>query len=113
VSRYQLTARPFDISIPKPLKWLVSPFLSVNHFLTLLAIASGDTQSILDARMPDEMFSEESRAMKAVGRSIHLIDTEVIASCPSRVRPPFEPGARVGRTVEPAGGLAGVSWRKR
>jgi hypothetical protein len=59
------------------------------------------------------MFSEESQAMKAVGRSIHMIDTEAMASCPSRVRPPFEPGARVGRSVEPAGGLAGVSWRKR
>ena len=52
-------------------------------------------QSVLDARMPDEMFSEESQAMKAVGRSIHLIDTEAMASGPSRVRPPFEPGARV------------------
>ena len=52
-------------------------------------------QSVLDARIPDEMFSEESQAMKAVACSIHLIDTEALASGTSRVRPPFEPGARV------------------
>jgi len=52
-------------------------------------------QSVFDARMPDEMFSEESQAMKAVACSIHLIDTEALASGTSRVRPPFEPGARV------------------
>jgi hypothetical protein len=52
-------------------------------------------QSVLDPRTPDEMFREESQAMKAVGRSIHLIDTEALASGSSRVRPTFEPGARV------------------
>jgi hypothetical protein len=52
-------------------------------------------QSVLDTRTPDEMFSEESQAMKAIWRSIHLIDTDALDSGPSRVRPPFEPGARV------------------
>src|SRR5262245_41326180 len=52
-------------------------------------------QSVLDPRTSDDMFSEESQAMKAVRRSIHLIDTEALTSSPSRVRPPFAPGARV------------------
>jgi ATP-grasp domain, R2K clade family 3 len=52
-------------------------------------------QSILEQWTPDEMFSEEAQAMKAVGRSIHLIDTEALDSGPSRIRPPFEPGARI------------------
>jgi hypothetical protein len=41
------------------------------------------------------MFSEESQAMKTSGRSIHLIDTDALTSGPSRIRPTFEPGARV------------------
>jgi hypothetical protein len=62
--------------------------------------------------------------MKAVERSIHLIDTEALASGSSRVRPPFEPGVRVvyrgwmlthgeyvnlAASVEQAGGLCVAS----
>jgi hypothetical protein len=52
-------------------------------------------QSVLESRAPDEIFSEESQAMKTSGHNIHLIDTEALGSGPSRIRPPFEPGARV------------------
>ena len=70
------------------------------------------------------MFNEESQAMKAIGHSIHLIDTEALASGSSRARPPFEPGARVvyrgwmlthgeyvnlAASVERAGGLCVAS----
>ena len=84
-------------------------------------------QSVLEPRTPDEMFSEEAQAMKAVGRSIHLIDTEALDSGPSRIRPPFEPGARVAyrgwmlthgeyvnlaASVERAGGFCSASPKK-
>jgi hypothetical protein len=52
-------------------------------------------QSVLESRAPDEIFSEESQAIKTSGRSIHLIDTDALTSGPSRIRPTFEPGARV------------------
>src|SRR5262249_31311594 len=52
-------------------------------------------QSVLEPRMPDELFREETEAMAAAGHSVHLIDTEALNSGPSRIRPPFEPGARV------------------
>jgi hypothetical protein len=52
-------------------------------------------QGILESRAPDEVFSEESEAMKATGRSMHLIDTKALTSGLSRVRPTFEPVARV------------------
>jgi len=41
------------------------------------------------------MFSDETEAMAAAGHNVHLIDTEALDSGPSRIRPPFEPGARV------------------
>jgi hypothetical protein len=52
-------------------------------------------QSVLEPRTPDEMFSEESQAMTVAGHTVHLIDTEALNSGPSRIRPQFEPGARV------------------
>jgi hypothetical protein len=45
--------------------------------------------------MPDELFHDETQAMKAAGHNIHLIDTEALTSGPARARPPFDPGARV------------------
>lgn len=45
--------------------------------------------------MPDELFREETEAMAAAGHNVHLIDTEALDSGPSRIRPPFELGARV------------------
>ena len=41
------------------------------------------------------MFRDEAQAMTAAGYDIHLIDTETLTSGPSRVRPPFDPWARV------------------
>jgi ATP-grasp domain, R2K clade family 3 len=52
-------------------------------------------QSVLEPRTPDEMFREETEAMVAAGHRVHLIDTEALDSGPSRIRPPFETGARV------------------
>jgi len=52
-------------------------------------------QSVLEIRMPDELFREEAEAMAAAGHKVHLIDTEVLDSGPSRIRPQFEHGARV------------------
>jgi hypothetical protein len=52
-------------------------------------------QSVLEPRMPDEMFRGEVQAMKATGRNIHLIDTESLTSGPARIRPPLDPGTRV------------------
>jgi ATP-grasp domain, R2K clade family 3 len=52
-------------------------------------------QSVLEPRTPDEMFSEEAQAMKAVGRSIHLIDTEALTSGPALIRPQLDPEAHV------------------
>src|SRR5215468_3526906 len=52
-------------------------------------------QSVLNPSMPDELFREETAAMAATGHNIHLIDTEALDSGPSRIRPPFELGARV------------------
>jgi hypothetical protein len=52
-------------------------------------------QSALNPRTPDEMFSHESHAMAAAGHNVHLIDTEALGLGPSRIQPPFEPGARV------------------
>jgi hypothetical protein len=81
-------------------------------------------QSVLESRAPDEIFSEESQAMKTSGRSIHLIDTDALTSGPSRIRPTFEPGARVvyrgwmlthgeyinlAASVERAGGSCSIS----
>jgi len=45
--------------------------------------------------MPDELFRQEAEAMAAAGHNVHLIDTEALDSGPSRIRPPFESGARV------------------
>jgi hypothetical protein len=52
-------------------------------------------QSVLEPRMPDEMFRGEVQAMKATGRNIHLIDTESLTSGPARTRPTLDPGTRV------------------
>src|SRR5262249_1318056 len=52
-------------------------------------------QSVLEPRMPDELFREETEAMAVAGHNVHLIDTEALDWGPSRIRPPFEPGARV------------------
>jgi hypothetical protein len=52
-------------------------------------------QSVLEPRMPDEMFREETEAMAAAGQNAHLIDTEALDSGPSRIRPPFESGAHM------------------
>ena len=41
------------------------------------------------------MFREETQAMTVAEYDVHLIDTETLTSGPSRVRPPFDPGARV------------------
>jgi hypothetical protein len=53
------------------------------------------TQSVLEPRMPDEMFRGEVQAMKATGRNIYLIDTESLTSGPARTRPTLDPGTRV------------------
>jgi len=45
--------------------------------------------------MPDEMFRDETQAMKAAGYNIHLIDTDALTSGPSRIRPPLDPASRV------------------
>jgi hypothetical protein len=81
-------------------------------------------QSVLNPRMPDELFREETEAMAAASHTVHLIDTEALGSGPSRIRPPFEPGARVvyrgwmlthgeyvnlAASVERAGGLCVAS----
>jgi len=81
-------------------------------------------QSVLEPRTPDEMFREETELMAAAGHSIHLIDTEALDSGPSRIRPPFDPGASVvyrgwmlthgeyvnlAASVERAGGSCGAS----
>jgi ATP-grasp domain, R2K clade family 3 len=81
-------------------------------------------QSILEPRAPDELFREESQAMKAAGHDTHLMDTEALTSGPSRIRPPFAPGARVvyrgwmltygefvnlSESVERAGGICFIS----
>ncbi|HEX5084021.1 MAG TPA: ATP-grasp domain-containing protein [Blastocatellia bacterium] len=70
------------------------------------------------------MFSEEAHGMAASGHTVHLIDNEALNSGPSRIRPPFEPGARVvyrgwmlthgeyvnlAASVEQAGGLCVAS----
>lgn len=70
------------------------------------------------------MFRDQAQAMKAAGHDAHLIDTEALTSGPSRVRPPFEPGAHVvyrgwmltygeyvnlAASVEPAGGICFTS----
>jgi ATP-grasp domain, R2K clade family 3 len=52
-------------------------------------------QSVLEPRMPDEMFRGEVQAMKATSLNIHLIDTESLTSGPARIRPPLDPGTRV------------------
>ena len=81
-------------------------------------------QSVLEPRKPDEMFRQETEAMAAAGHSVHMIDTEGLDSGPSRIRPPFEPGARVvyrgwmlthgeyvnlAASVEQAGGFCSAS----
>jgi hypothetical protein len=52
-------------------------------------------ESVLESRTPDEMFREEAQAMTDAGRDIHLIDTEALASGPSRIRTAFDPGTRM------------------
>ena len=41
------------------------------------------------------MFRGEAEALAAIGHNVHLIDTEALDSGQARIRPPFEPGARV------------------
>jgi hypothetical protein len=52
-------------------------------------------QSVLEPRMPDELFVEETKAMTAAGHKIHLIDTEALSYGPARIRPRCDSLVRV------------------
>lgn len=52
-------------------------------------------QSVLEPRVPEDLFCDEAYGMAAAGHVVQLVDTEALDSGPARLRPPIESSAAV------------------